>query len=202
MRIAMDDHGGPFLTIDWQEPLDAQAYLDATPDEAQIRGMFLDKVCKLVHEKGGRIGRERYIAFKLYPLKEHMTLMVEAVQMLYPGLSLREGLRELGAHAAPALRDSMIGRVFSSLVGDRPDSVLSLMFKSYQTTRTVGTAKLLHHVSGKELIVGLRDVHDFPDCLHIGIFIAVMRELDQTWSVELHRRSLSDIDVKLVNQAP
>lgn len=184
-----------FEPIDWTAPLDVEAIVASVPPDAQIRGMFTDQVCKLAAKSGRSIGRDRYIGFKYYPLSEHIELLAQATAILHPDLPLREGLRRLGAHAAPTLKDSMIGKVFSSFVGDQPAGMLSLVGKSYTATRSMGTARVTDTEAGKSTIITLRTVHDFPDCLHPGIFEAVMRENGLDWELRVRRHSSCDVDV-------
>jgi uncharacterized protein (TIGR02265 family) len=159
--------------------------------------MFLAEVCRLALSNGKKLGRSSYIAFKHYPLKEHMSLMAEAVPVIFPGMSMRRGLRALGAHAAPALRSSTFGRVMTSLLGTEPRRILSLAGKSYEVTRTRGAAKVVDHVPGEFVVLELVDVHDWPDALHVGIYEAVIRELGQSWSSKIKRITPSHVEIKL-----
>jgi uncharacterized protein (TIGR02265 family) len=195
---AIDPDG--FQPIDWQAPLDIERYLSGVPVEHQIRGMFPDKVAKLAADHGHAVGRSRYIAFKFYPLSEHMELLAEAVPIIHPDCSLREGLRRLGAHAAPTLQDSMIGRVFNSFVGG-PKGALSLVGKSYQTTRSGGTAKVMGFEEQGYVILSFRDVWDFPDALHVGIVQAFMRGLDLDWEPTLQVTDPCTCQLRLDNPA-
>ena len=184
-----------FAPIDWDAPLDPATYIDGVPEDHQIRGMFPDKVARLAAEQGRSLGRSRYIAFKFYPLREHMELMAEAVPLLYPDCSLREGLRRLGAHAAPTLLDSMIGRVFTSFVGG-PKGAMSLVGKSYQTTRSGGSAKVVGYEDKRFVVVSLRDVWDYPDSLHIGIIETFIQQLELDWTPTLQGADVSSCLVK------
>jgi uncharacterized protein (TIGR02265 family) len=186
-----------FEAIDWDAPLDVAAQIESVPDDALIRGMFPAEVCRLARIAGRSIGRPSYIAFKHYPLREHMSLMAEAVPFLYPDVSLRRGLRALGAHAAPALRSSTFGRVMTSLLGTDPRRIIALAGKSYEVTRTRGSARVVDHVPGAAVVLELVDVHDWPDALHVGIYEAVIRELGQTWSARVKRITQAHIPLKL-----
>ena len=191
-----------FEGIDWSAPLDAATWIDGVPSEHQIRGMFPDKVAKLAAESGHAIGRSRYIAFKFYPLKEHIELMAEAVPLLYPDAGMREGLRRLGAHATPTLQDSMIGRVFSSFVGGSPVGALSLVGKSYTTTRNGGTAKTVHYEEQRHLVISFRDVWDYPEALHVGIVEAFLQGMGIDWTARVRRIAPSHIEVCVSNPSP
>jgi uncharacterized protein (TIGR02265 family) len=184
-----------FEPIDWHAPIEADAFLAGVPSEHQIRGMFPDKVARLAADHGHAVGRSRYIAFKFYPLREHIELMANAVPLIYPECNLREGLRRLGAYGAPTLLDSMIGRVFTSFVGG-PKGAMSLVGKSYQTTRSGGTAKVVGYEEQQYVILSLRDVWDYPDALHAGIIEAFLKSIDLDWRPTVQRQTTCDCLLK------
>jgi hypothetical protein len=116
----------------WHAPLDATAAVEAIPDDAMISGMFISAVIDAARGGGMTLpsARERYVAFRKYPLREHAQILVEAARAIWPALGLREGLRKLGRGAPRALVSSMVGRVVLGSV-EGPLEILGAMARSY-----------------------------------------------------------------------
>ena len=189
-----------FAPVDWSAPLDPDAYLSACPPDAEIRGMFSAALCKLASEHGVKLTTTRFVGFKLYPLRDHMQLLVDAAPQIYPGVGLREAMRRFGGHAMGVLGDTMIGRVFQKLTGANAGGGGTLRFlkSSYASTRSRGTGDVIALEKGLMTCVALRDIDDFADSLHVGIIERVMADLGNGhWRIEVRRHGLKDIDIRL-----
>ena len=74
-------------------PLGLEERLQALPMAATVKGMFLSNIADLVEQRSGeRPGRQRYVGFKSYPLREMIELLPQAAELTYPGLPAREGI--------------------------------------------------------------------------------------------------------------
>ena len=76
------------------------------------------------------LARERYVAFRFYPLIEHVQVLVETSQRVYPGVPLRQALRKLGRGAPNALVASTLGKVVLAAAAGVHD-VIDAMAKAY-----------------------------------------------------------------------
>lgn len=159
----------------WDAPLDAAACLRAIPESAQVTGMFLEPLAEAVRAVGKAVpsARDRYVAFRFYPLREHATLMLEACSAVYPDRSLRQALRAFGRGAPKALISSTIGKVMlGSTTG--VEEAIRAMVKAY----ALNLKPCQVEVSGtRDCCVHLRldDVHYFLDSHHVGVFEGVLR---------------------------
>ena len=192
----MDNQG--FETPSFDAPIDVATYLDAVPDDAQIRGMYTDVLAKLARSRGHDIGRKSYVHFKYYPMREHIEVLADVAKIAFDeDLTLRESLRRLGGKAVPTLKGSMVGKVLSNLVGGTRDGAMSLVAKGYHVSRTVGRAKIIDVTEG-HTVIGLRDVYDFPDAVHVGMFENGLKDIGISGDVEVRRISPFDVDIKVL----
>ena len=121
-----------FVEPPWTAPLDVDAVLRALPSTATISGMFIAPLVQEAKRLGVTLlsARERYVAFRFYPLIEHVQVLVETCQRVYPGVPLRQALRKLGRGAPTALVASTLGKVvFAAAVGAH--DVIDAMAKAY-----------------------------------------------------------------------
>lgn len=187
-----------FSTPDWDEPLDIEAIVEKCPEEAMMRGMYTLPVCKLAGKMtGGRhFGRDRYIAFKFYPMREHIRVIHECAGAAYPELPIRGALRKLSALAIPTLQKSLVGRTLLTLSGGTTEAALKIIEKAYLQSRNVGNVKMRQYEEGRAMFE-LRDIWDFPDSVQVGIFESAIQEAVGESRVSTRRHSISDVDILL-----
>lgn len=157
----------------WDAPFDAVALVQAIPSFATMTGVFLQAVVDKARASGAHLsGRDHYVAFRPYPLREHATLLVDAARALWPGEPLRNALRRLGRGAPAALVHSIIGRVVLGSV-DGPDAMLRAMARSYAIHTSPGDVEVVTVARG-QAVVRMREIHHFVDCHHVGVFEGVL----------------------------
>jgi uncharacterized protein (TIGR02265 family) len=185
-----------FVEPNWTAPLDPQKVLQAIPESATITGMFLEPITKEARRKQIKLpsARDRYVAFRFYPLREHVRLLVEACAQFYPDRPLRFALRSLGRAAPAALLTSTLGR---ASVGSAQGTlaIIDAMAKSYAVNLPGANVALLEQ-SKRQCIVRMQGVNYFLDSHHVGVFEGVLRYAGVTEATVLLRaRSASDADV-------
>lgn len=185
-----------FVEPNWSVPLDGQKVLLSIPESATIAGMFLEPIAKEARRKQVKLpsARDRYVAFRFYPLREHVRLLLEACALFYPDRPLRLALRSLGRAAPAALLTSTLGR---ASVGSAQGTlaIIEAMAKSYPVNLPGSNVVLLHQTKG-ECIVRMQGVTYFLDSHHVGVFEGVLRYAGvSAESVLLHARSVSDADI-------
>ena len=164
-----------FLEPNWDAPLDPIRYLATIPDHATISGMFLAGMVDAAKERGHQLpsAAPRYVAFKFYPVRDHVRLMFEYSQRVFPNLSLRQGVRKIGRGASHALLSSTVGRVVLATALD-PVSSLAAFATSYGVHLRPGSAEVVRH--GVDwAIVELREVHYLLDSNHVGTLEGVLK---------------------------
>src|SRR3954463_3688811 len=152
---------------DWDAPLDVESYLRATPRTATSKGMFTAAVIEGARRKGIALAgaRERYLPFADYPLTEHMQILVEGAQALFPEVTLREGLRRLGRGAYDIFVQSTVGKVIFSRGSDGVAEVLGALVKAYEVTEPSVRFEVIE-ASKEQAVVRWSGVYSFLDSHH------------------------------------
>lgn len=187
-----------FEDVDWNAPLDVNAVLRAVPGDATIRGFLTSKLVHQVKKRGVTLGRARYVDFRSYPLREHIEILAQAAPLLHPHVPPREALRRMGMGALPAFGETTAGRVLLSLSAEsKGERAFGLLTRGYAMTRSLGGATL-REIESNRAVVELRDIHDFPDAVHVGIFEDLLRGYGHSGRVRVRRLGLSDVDLELI----
>jgi uncharacterized protein (TIGR02265 family) len=185
-----------FIEPNWTAPLDGQKVLLAIPESATISGMFLEPIAKEARRRrlALRSVRERYVAFRFYPLREHVQLLIEAGAQFYPDRPLRLALRSLGRAAPAALLTSTLGRA-SVGAAQGTLAILEAMAKSYPVNLP-GCSVVLLEREERACVVRMQGVFYFLDSHHVGALEGALRYAGvKDGTVHIRRRSSSDADL-------
>jgi len=167
-------------------PLVREAEIAKIPQAATISGMFLMPMAAEAERLGRPLAsaRPRYTRFNFYPLREHVQLMFEAAEAFMPQLPTRQAIRKLGRGAAPALLQSMLGKVvLASAVS--PLDALEAMAKAYGINLRPGQVNVVEHGDGFA-ILELREIHYLIDSNHVGAMEGLLRPLGLKPEVRVH----------------
>ena len=164
-----------FVEPRWDAPLDVDGCMRIIPDSATVTGMFLEPLVEMARARHQPLpsARDRYVAFRFYPLREHAALLLETCALVYPKLPLRQALRKLGRAAPQALLRSTIGKITVGSASG-PAEVLAAMVKAYPLNVRPCRAELLE-ISHGLAVVRIEELHYFLDSHHIGAFEGVLR---------------------------
>lgn len=186
-----------FAPPDLDSPLDVDARVAAVPEKAKVRGMFFQDVHAALKKAGLPVmGRESYVAFKFYPIRDYLRVTADGAQRLYPDLPLRRGLYLLGHDTYPRFAETMLGKaVFATVMGNLGD-VLDATKRAYPMVLNPGRAEVLESGEGMR-VMGLRDVWSFADCLHFGVFAGGMKALRVEGDIAVRVHSVTDVDIRL-----
>jgi len=180
----------------FEGPLDLPEQIARLPEDASIRGMFLQVMVDAAEKRSGvRPGRGDYIPFKEYPAREGLELCAESASLAYPEVSPREGVRRLGQLMYAAFCESHIGSVMTSFGGDFED-VLHMVPKVYEVSMNGASAELLE-LSESRAIVALRGAWVFPDVYQVGCFEGFLEAFQKSGRVLVRVRSMCDVDLML-----
>ncbi len=163
--------------------------------------MYFTTILQLLREQGLSVGAGRtYVSFRDYPLRDFMQLKLDAAQALYPRVDPKTGLRMLGQLAFPTLMSSTVGRVIFAVAGRSWASALQLVQRAYNVS--VSGRVDLTECDAESARVRMRDVWNFPDCYHVGVFEGAMRAyaIEGQVEVQLHDRPC-DVDLQLTWKA-
>jgi uncharacterized protein (TIGR02265 family) len=186
-----------FLEPPWPAPLDGAAVLRLVPESATVAGLFLEPLADSARRVGKPLpsARDRYIPFRFYPLREHVSLLLETCARLYPNLTLRHALRKLGHGAPKALIASTLGKVvLASAVG--PHALLTALVKAYPLNMRPCELAVLELGPGRA-VIRLDQVLYFLDCHHVGVFEGLLGYAGRRGVVKIMHRSQTSADFLL-----
>lgn len=188
-----------FVELNWSAPLDLLTYRAITPPDVKLLGHFFSLVRDEVEKQGGRLSSEdkKYYAFKQYPVSEFYDLVEEALPILYPRKSTRNGLRALGKLGYTSFMETRTGRVVFGVLGRSVQSVLKAAGKGYKYTISRGRCTLLES-SDKHAILQYRELYTFLDAYHMGLLEGVLEHYDCIGKIGIRRISEASADVSLM----
>ena len=109
------------------------------PADATVKGMFLNATVETVKGLGGpSLAEERFFAFRDYPLRRSLELLVEGARHVYADQPPREGLRRLARPGYAVFADSLIGKVVFAAIGRDPAAIYKLAAKAWRHAASVG----------------------------------------------------------------
>jgi uncharacterized protein (TIGR02265 family) len=181
----------------WSAPLDVDAVLRAIPSTATISGMFIAPLVLEAKRLGVTLpsARERYVAFSFYPLIEHVQVLVETCQRVYPGVPLRQALRKLGRGAPTALVASTLGKVVLAAAAGAHD-VIDAIAKAYPLNARPSSVTVLER-GVRRAVVRLEEVHYFADSHHVGAFEGSLKYAGVRGKVLISPRGKAAVDLLL-----
>ena len=176
-------------------PLDGERELSSIPESARVRGLLIAPMIVEAKRRGVTrpAPRERYVAFNLYPLREHARVLIDHCQDLYPDLTLRAALRKIGRAAPNAFLGSTIGKVTLAPAQGVHD-IVSAFCKGYELSLEPGEAQVVEH-GDNHMIVALREVYHFLDSHHVGSFEGALKHagLRGKVSIAVHAPAVADL---------
>lgn len=193
----MSDAPEGFGPPDWGAPIDVEGRLASAPEDGWVRGMFFQGLVDFARSKTGQaVGRERYLAFKTYPLREYVSLLAAVAGVAFPDLPLREGLRRLGHRAYPNLMASTFGRVLFSVAANDFSEALRLVGRVYRMIANPGRVHVAQLAPGFALLE-LRQMWTFADAYQVGVFEGGMRSYRREGEIEVRVQGPSEVDLRL-----
>jgi len=144
------------------------------PASSTVKGMFINtflETLDAVHCP--RPTRDRFFAFRDYPLTRFMAMMLDTVPLAWPSDAPSQGLRRLGQTAFHALASSMAGRVLFAVAGSDWHTLLSLAGRAYELSLSHARVAV-HEVGEHEAVVELRQVWNFADSYQVGVMEAAL----------------------------
>lgn len=183
-----------FVDPPWDAPLDIAAELRRVPETARQKGMFLIPMVVEAKRLGHPLpsARERYVPFQDYPLREHVQLMVESAQVLFPKVSLRQGLRRIGRAAHRVFVESTVGKVVWATVTD-PVSALEAILKGYAISVPGCETRVIDR-GPTHARVRMERVYYFLDCHHVGCIEGAVRAVGVEPRVRIKIESATSAD--------
>ncbi len=190
-------HVTEFQSPDWNKPLDLAEHLAAIPKESTVKGVFFRSAIEQCREATGDApGRDHYNALSNYPTLELAEVLAQCAERIYPSLSLRKGLRHLGANVFPRLRKTAVGNLIFGTVGRELTSALKMTSRAYKAFSNNVSAELTTTDSNL-VVLELRNAWTFPDSYHVGIFEGAIKSYGKHGMITLHEHTPCDLDLQI-----
>jgi uncharacterized protein (TIGR02265 family) len=187
-----------FLTPDFSAPLDIAALLPRIPETAMVKGMFFHSTLVLARKHGGQVaGGKRFQPFLDYTVREHVQVLAECAKIVYPGHSLRQGIRQLGRDAYSIFAGSLLGKVLLGVAARNFEAALRLTSKAYSLVGNLSSAAVKEQTP-TSAIVHLRGVWNVPECYHVGVFEEALADYKRRGLITIRQHALDDVELKLV----
>jgi uncharacterized protein (TIGR02265 family) len=187
-----------FIVPDPNAPLDLAERLAAIPEGATVKGMFFQTMSGQAHRASGELpGRDRYVSFKDYPLREWLQLLPKAAKLTFPRLPVREGIRRLGQESYPTFARSTLGRVMMAAAGTNYSAALRQGPRAFPLTGSATQCEILSMAEGRG-VLRLTGAWDYPYALHVGVFEGTLREFRKTGIVRVRILTRSSADYEIV----
>jgi uncharacterized protein (TIGR02265 family) len=192
MVLSRDDIGtdlARFRDPPWQAELDVPRALSLISADSTIAGMFFLGLFEAAKRRNVDLPapRERYLPFGFYPVIEFAPLLVSAARVFHPTLSLRQGLRAIGAAGPGVLAKSMLGKVtLGAAIGVH--AVIDAVANTY-SVNIRGSRCAVTHKSAQACVIRLDNVQHFLDSHHVGVFEGTLTHAGVTGGVRIASQS-------------
>lgn len=186
-----------FVIPDPNAPLDLAERLASLPAQATVKGMFFQTMSGQAFAASGQLpGRDRYVAYKDYPLREWIELLLKAARLTFPRVPVREGLRRLGQESYPTFARSTVGRVLMAAAGNNLGAALRLAPRAFSLTTNTTQCEVVA-MADTRAVLRVTRAWDFIEALHVGVFEGTMRSFQRTGLVRVRILSLSSADFEI-----
>jgi uncharacterized protein (TIGR02265 family) len=187
-----------FRFPDWSAPIDLRERLLETPVEHRVKGMFHRQIVEQARATSGTSPAEgEYLPFSDYPMREWMDLLVRCAELAHPHVPVREGIRRLGHLSYATFEASSAGEMMIGLTGRDMSGVLRFGPRYYRVTGRGGIADV-SFLAAQRAIVHLRDVWDFPDAYHVGVYEGMLRAMSVEGQVKVRTIGPASTDIEVV----
>lgn len=181
-------------TIDADDTLEELSErVSRAPSSALIRGMF---PAQLMEGAPPGISKQRFVSFKLYPVRDYMQLLLEVAKAKYPRQPVATGLLRLGYGVYPLFASSVAGTAVFAAVQYDFKVICEMAPKAYNITLKPGSVAV-DYVRDGEARIKLRNVWPFPDIFHAGIWLGAMKVCRTSGTVEVTKHSDCNVDFVL-----
>lgn len=192
---SMDLDRDAFSLPDWDAPLDPNDYIRNLAPDAVVRGMYINGVLDFCASRSRALpGQERRTAFKMYPAREYLDILVEGCAHALPRTPLRRALFEVGKDVYGTLTDSMAGRALMAMAGNDVGRAIRLSPKAYDISIKPGKVEA-ELIEERVAVVRIRDIWNFSSALQPGVYEGAYIAFGVHGNVKIREHSLCDVDL-------
>lgn len=154
------------------EHSDLEQRLSGIPVDAQVRGLYLKNVQKVL----GRLGAagdyhalypETYSAIRWYPVRDYLERLAVAGALLRGSENLHQGVREIARSNATTFTESLLGRAMLLILARDPVRLLKQAMGGRRLSHNYGIWELFLPEPGKA-IIEMKDEYQWMDSYLFG----------------------------------
>jgi len=170
--------------------------IEQTPKDHTVKGMYVGGLLDTLKAHRVSCSLTAVQAFKDYPLRDYMELLVDSALTLYPRQTPSEGLRALGRLAIPTFAKSIVGGVLMGTVGRSWELALKCVARGYEVSLRPGKCTVTAMSPGRT-VLQLRSVWNFGTSYQVGVIEGLMEWCQISGLVSPTAVSRCDVDLKL-----
>jgi len=171
-------------------------HIEQTPKDHTVKGMYVAGIHDTLKTHHVTYNLTTVQAFKDYPLREYMELLLDSALTLYPRQTPSDGLRALGRLAIPTFARSIVGGVLMGTVGRSWELALKCVAKGYEVSLRPGKC-LVTAMSPGRAVLQLRSVWNFGTSYQVGVIEGLMEWCQISGLVSPTALSPCNVDLKL-----
>jgi len=172
------------------------AHIEQTPKDHTVKGMYVAGILDTLKAHHVSCKLTTVQAFKDYPLREYMELLLDSAVTLYPRQAPADGLRELGRLAIPTFAKSIVGGVIMGTVGRSWELALKCVAKGYEVSLRPGRCTVTAMSPGGA-VLQLRSVWNFGTSYQVGVIQGLMDWCQMSGHVTPAALSPCNVDLRL-----
>jgi uncharacterized protein (TIGR02265 family) len=183
---------------DWSAPLDVAAQLAAVPADGWVRGVFPDALSRQLRAHGVDPGPHgSYHVLAKYTLVEYTNAIAYCAEALFPGLPLRQAVRQVGRCIYPAFFDSMVGKAIFAIAGRSYRRAVEVAPKAYDVGISPGSARTAQLREGYAY-TELRNVWGLCEAYQVGVWEGALEAFGAVGTVRAKVHSPCNVDLEVV----
>jgi uncharacterized protein (TIGR02265 family) len=177
------------------DPVDVEEHLRLVPDRATAKGLVAESILDAVRDAGlAPITRERFTAFRDYPMRDLLQLKVDAARAISPDKPLGEALCIVGRHLFPKFTSSLLGRVMYGVFRGDVTSILRMAQKSFEQTQNMGRVKTTV-IDSHTVRLHFSNTYTFVDTYHVGVMQGTLQACGVEGEVLVNMTSMTEGDL-------
>jgi uncharacterized protein (TIGR02265 family) len=171
--------------------------IEQTPEANTFKGMYWTSLAGALNAaRVDYVPPQRIQAFKDYPLRAYMELLLDSAITLYPNQRPSQGLRALGHLVVPTFANSIVGGVMMGTIGRSWEIALKCLSRGYEISLNPGKATVAEFKNTTAL-VQLRNIWNYGDSYQVGVIEGLMAWCGLIGRVSPHVIASCDVDLRI-----
>ena len=156
---------------------------------------FIEQACRKVPARElfaqAGVAERRYLPFGDYSASDVGRLLYTSGRLAYPGATLGEGLRRLGAAGLDAVAESRSGKVIFGVFDFDVDQLLQRAMKAYALTHSFGEFSC-EKAAPDRYLVHMRRFPSFLETAQVGVLDGLLRLAQRRARIRIHLEDIAN----------